>query len=262
MQRNEAETQTDLCDKVGQGGTHYPLVFQSGELIHSGGTVTLKTHPNTIFGVTRIFHKGTGIVARGELVINSSIDRDVEITAPVQKLQCVKVPLTKKDKDHLSKFNIADNSELQRSLLDAPPEVREQVRASQLGAAVAREVHFALKSKNAKRRFCLGLCSFEHDLSILGFGSARKVVFSYRESNISKLDSLLGQQWDVFSFDANQFKFVTQVVFRLREQIISGTIYTSVSRSELTPSYRQCLADTDLAVPVIEEDENSDQEEV
>ena len=50
------------------------------------------------------------------------------------------------------------------------------------------------------------------------------------------------------------------MVFRIRDFVISGSVYTSVSRTELTPSYRQCLADIELAAPVMEEDDNSDQE--
>ena len=140
---NEAETQTDKV-VVQEENVHHPLIFQEGGLIMSGGTYSLKDDQNIMFGLTEILEEGTGMVARGDLIISGSVERDIKIMAPIQKVKNTKALLSKKDRDHLAQFNLADNLTLQRQLADAPAALRKQVRMSQLGSVIRSEVYHSL----------------------------------------------------------------------------------------------------------------------
>lgn len=111
----------------------HPLIFPGEEMIMSGGTYSIEGDQNILFVVTNIVGEGTGMVAMGDVIVNSSVDRNIKITVPVKKVKNAKVILSKRDRDHLLQFSVADNVYLQTQLADAPASLRKQVRISQLG---------------------------------------------------------------------------------------------------------------------------------
>ena len=132
------------------------------------------------------------------------------------------------------------NRLLQSQLSKSNEAIRCSVRRSLLGSCIRSEILAALKCTNHRRRFSLGVCCLEFDLDILNFQNSNKRIFSYKNKSIEELDDLLGMQWDVYEVDTQQFRFVTEVVIKLKGFILSGTVSTAICRKQLIrESYRE-----------------------
>lgn len=88
----------------------------------------------------------------------------------------------------------------------------------------------------------------------------RKTVFSYQKENIGDLDNLLGCLWDIKQISDNQFRFVTQVVGKLKGFQLIVAVSKAVSHLPFSEiDYRSKIKLLEL-VPV--ESQTSDGEQV
>ena len=101
----------------------------------------------------------------------------------------------------------------------------------------------------------------EHDIDLFGIDpKLKKTVYSYQKENICKLDNHLGCLRDIKEISDSQFRFVTQVVVKLKGFQLIVAVSTAVSRLPFSEiDYRSKIKLLEL-VPV--ESQISDCEEV
>ena len=231
----------------------------NGTLIQRGRCYRLS---NTDVSVAAVDIKGSQI--SGPMIIGGNIDHDVQVSMPAERA-CLpsrdSVPtLGKSDRDYLATLGLENQPE-QEKLANASVSVRKAVRSALLGHLVRKEVSSALKNKSCRKTVCLGIVAMEHDMSILGIDTkSRKMIYSYKDGNMDQLDSLLGMRWDVSPIDKTHFRFVTQVVFKVKDLMLSMGVYCAICRSCFSDSYRSEIQNKDMKECIEEEDHSSDLE--
>ena len=227
-----------------------PAVFCDGNLIYTGQTYSMKGHDIKV-AVTEIEDNTSSCLLRGNLITDGRIDHEVKLEMPISRVKNAICSLPKKDRDFLGKFSIY-NSDNQEVLRKSDISVRISLRRAQLSAALYKEVQCGLKCKNFKRRFSLGLCSFEYDFEIFPVDICqRKCEISYRNGNLDILDSLLGKYWDVLPIEGH-FRFVSRVIIKVKDMQIIGSISTAISRTQMGPNYRSIVLANELDINATE----------
>lgn len=241
------------------GSSSVPVIFNStGTLLERGQCYKLGDIQFAVTDLT-IQCQDTNSV-NGAVILNGKIDHSVKIVMPVEKkVQPARPSLDRQDRTFLNKISIL-NRTVQQELLVSNSTVRRAVRQSMIAAHLRKEVTSALNSKSHNRRFSLGVCSFEHDMDIFNLDlKSMKRVFSYRNENLSELDNLLGSLWDVKETGDGQFRFVTQVVVKLKGYQVTVSVSTAASRLQFSEAdYRQKIKSLELSPA---EDHLSDCEE-
>ena len=251
-ERSETPLQEDSSSLLQEPlrNQHLPMVFSCGTLIQTGHTYSIKGFNSVTVAATEIVSTPNSTCKlKGDLILNGHIDHVVKIEMPVERAQSASCPLGKKDREFLGVLSLF-NRQNQEELRNSDVSVRRRVREAQLGAALHREVQCALKCRNFKRRFSLGLCSFEHDLDILNLDAVSKTrEISYRNENFEGFDSLLGNHWDVLPVEEQQhFRFVTRLTLKAKGMQIVGSVYTAVCRCSFGPDYRALVKSRELTV--------------
>lgn len=198
------------------------------------GQVVIEDSP-LHFGVAKIVEVEGCLRATGS-VIGAE---DIMITAPVLKV----APSSKIVSKQVRKKLLAQKKkQFEFSIMRAKvsQHYRLQTRRANLGRMLRQEVQSALKSKLHRRPVLLGLCVIETDLSIFGldYFNKRKVVYSYKNNNLSELDLLLGNKWDATSKEGI-ISYVTEVIVHLsKDDLLHAIIFTTVSWGSLEENYR------------------------
>ena len=241
---------------------HVPVHLNgNGVLIQTGACYALS---GLSFAATELSKNEKCSTVKGNVIVNGKIDKDIFIEMPVDKsdLSPMSHNLPKSDRDFLSSKSALQNGTLQGQLSKSHESVRCSVRKSLLASCLRNETLAALKCTSHRRRFSLGVCCLEFDLQSLGFQTSNKIVFSYKNNNIHQLDNMLGKQWDVFEVDRQQFRFVTELVIKMKGFILSGSVSTAICRKQLNiDSYREDVKSVDLD-PLDGHDSDLDQEDI
>ena len=255
------KTVSNICHSGAEkGNVSVPVLLNSsGTLLERGQCYELD---GIQFAVTNIsVQQQKSEMLKGAVILNGKIDESVQICMPVdKKIQSTRPILDRKDKDFLKSISFL-NKDVQREILESESTVRHLVRRSVVGSHMRKEVATALSSRSQNRRFSLGVCSLEHDIDLFGIDpKLKKTVYSYQKDNIGALDNLLGCLWDIKEISDSQFRFVTQVVVKLKGFQLIVAVSTAVSRLPFSEiDYRNKIKLLEL-VPV--ESQTSDCEEV
>ena len=239
QQMVESSTQTETETKKSEAKcvTEYMTLNKSGLVIEGGGVYQVTDSP-VVFGVESVNKES----ASGTLIVNSKIYSDVKISAPVNKLLSVASTLSRKDSAYMRQFSVLSHGDdLQRE----PASVRQSVRKTLLGKTLRKEVQSALRSASFRKSFCLGVLSPEFDLKIFNFKDDLKVEYSYFKHNMSYLDSLLGEGWDLQS-PSGQCNFVTKLTLKVKDLQLFGKVFTARCRETLPKNYRSFLSEYDV----------------
>ena len=222
------KTLSNIClSGAEKGNVSVPVLLNSsGTLLECGQCYELD---GIQFAVTDIsVQQQKNELLKGAVILNGKIDESVQICMPVdKKIQSTRPTLDRKDKDFLKSISFL-NKDVQWEVLESESTVRHLVRRSVVGSHMRKEVATALSSRSQNRRFSLGVCSFEHDIDLFGIDpKLKKTVYSYQKDNIG---ALLGCLWDIKEISDSQFRFVTQVVVKLKGFQLIVAVSTAVSR--------------------------------
>ena len=236
----------------------FPMIVNTeGTLIERGKCLQYQTMNFATTDITCDQDKES--VIRGVMIFNGKLDQSIKIEMPANKsVQCINPNLDKHGKEFLNSVSLLHSKQAQQELRESDSLVRQAVRRAVVASQIRKEVASALSSKSHTRRFCLGVCSFEHDIEMLEVDiQSKKSEFSYKKDTISRLDNLLGSLWDIKRIDGNQFRFVTQLIVKLKGFQLTVSVSTAISRFD-EKEYRNVIKSMEL-VP----DENllSDNEE-
>lgn len=235
------------------------IVNTEGTLIERGQCFQYQTMNFAATDITCEHDKES--VIRGLMIFDGKLDESIKIEMPASKsVQCISPSLDKSGKEFLNSLSLLHSKQAQLELRESDSLVRQSVRQAVIASQIRKEVASALSSRSHTRRFCLGVCSFEYDIEMFELDiKSKKREFSYKKGNISRLDDLLGSLWDIKCIDGNQFRFVTQLVVKLKGFQLTVSVSTAISRFEFDEKeYRNVIMSMEL-VP----DENliSDNEE-
>ena len=240
---SSAETQTCALDmenatKVQEA---YVKMNKNGVLVEGGEIFNIEhSGQSVIMGVKKVMADSTAV---GNLIIGNSVMEDVTMTAPINRLSTAKPSaINRRDRKVLDDFSIFQR---RNNLVVAPFEVRLGVRKALLGKALLKEVQSALRLSSYKKSFSLGVLSPEFDFDIFHIDGA-KAEFSYILGNLSCLDSLMGESWDLQS-PAGRCNFVTKVTLKVKDLQLFGKVYCARCRQPLPKNYRTFLSRYDIS---------------
>ena len=223
------EEPVDCYMKMNNSGT----VIEGGEVFSISGS-------DVHIGVKRVL---TDCKAEGSLVVGNTVMEDVTVTTPIDRLASAKHPLRGRDRQKLEQFSLLSRRD---NLRDDSFAVRKSVRRTLLGKMLLKEVQSGMRLASFKKTFSLGIVCPEFDFSIFDFDDrCHKVEFSYALSNLSCLDSLLGNFWDVQSPSGN-CNFVTRITLKVKDLQIFGKVSYARCRMTLPKNYRPFLSKHDI----------------
>ena len=229
--------QTDVGEENFQCDTEFMTMNRSGLVVEGGGVYKVTDTP-VVVGIESVSKD----LASGTLIVDNKVLDDVKISAPVNRLSSVASSLCKKDSAYMRKFSILCNGD---KLQMAPASVRLSVRKTLLAKSLRKEVQSSLRLTSFRKSFCLGVLSPEFDMSIFNFKDVLKVEYSYAKQNLSCLDSLLGEGWDLQSPNG-QCNFVTKLTLKIKDMQLFGKVFTAKCRETLPKNYRSFLSEYDV----------------
>lgn len=169
-------------------------------------------------------------------------DVDIKVNAPIERLKKSETSVT--DVGEKEKLKQAKDKAFESSIkYSGNHSYRIQVRRHQLGKCLRAEVSTSLTRKANRRVINLGVACLDTDLLILGIDPrCRKgMEYSYRKNNLSKLDCLLGSQWDIKVVDS-RVSFVTSITFKVNaKDIMTAGITTSFSWNAVNGGDYRCI---------------------
>ena len=219
----------DCFIKMNDSGT----VIEGGDIYQISGS-------EVCVGVKRVLMDSKAI---GSLVVGNVVMDDVTVTTPINRLATTKHPVSRKDRQTLEAFSLLSRRD---DLVTGSFEVRLSVRRALLGKLLLKEVKSGLRLASFKKTFSLGIVSPEFDFKIFDLNNKFKQEFSYAFGNLSDLDSLLGNYWDVQSPLGN-CTFVTRVTLKVKDLHIVGKVSYARCRMTLPKHYRAFLSKYDIS---------------
>lgn len=188
--------------------------------------------------MTDISWKGS-FFAKGFAFSDSGlIDRSVEVSAPVDRLQEDVRKLTLQVRKELLKIGQEQYRKFRQIL--GSKEVRAVERRSRVRCIIRRELRAAFASKVLRRTFSIGFYNHEFDEDLFGVEplASRRVSYSHKNGNLHFLDNLLWEKWDI-----EGQKFVTQVTFLSNKESLICTVYVAYCPDNISQlsGYREHL---------------------
>lgn len=168
----------------------------------------------------------------------------MQITLPTSRLQkCLSQP--KLEKGHkLDMNNAAAQAYVATVQNMKSSDYRKLYRKMQLKTVVLKEVKQSLKTTSFQRSVSLGPLNFEHDFDIFGLRipDVRSATFELKRDNLSELDTLLGEKWDLRVHEAGA-NFVTAFKVRItQDYALHLSVKTATAMLTIdteSPRYRQ-----------------------
>lgn len=180
-------------------------------------------------------------------VVNKHLDQTSMLRVPVSRLQSeppVEMKLSRLDQQILQQMREKAKKEV-RDNLATSIDYRRLYRSSTLTSHFRREVTKALSRTHRVHRWDIGLLDPDVDSEVFGvdFQNNSSVRFNYKSDNLSKLDELLGDFWDIHQV-GNNTNYVTAVTVRCREGMLSVVVQTATYAGPVTPgNHRSFLSD-------------------
>ena len=137
---------------------------------------------------------------------------------------------------------------------------RRKYRSRQVVTLLKTAVESLLTSKAANRRFTIMPVVLDVDLTLFDMTLKQKsVAYAYGQdsADISQLDSLLGERWDV-----HESKYITRIRFNLKNESLLVSMAAAICRQEIPDNnYREVLFSDINTAPKVPEEECIDDEQ-
>ena len=130
-------------------------------------------------------------------LLGDEVNKEITISLKLAKLKGTEHPVTGKTKKVATKV-VRDMIQATKLNMKCPL-YRARFTKMQWAEFLLKEVSHAFWSPSRRRSFDLGLLSMEHDFDLLGLAipDCMSAEFSYLRGSLSKLDDLLGPEWDI-----------------------------------------------------------------
>ena len=229
-----SDTNEEITEEVFMRMNRKGVLIEGGEVFKVG-----EGQPQVCMGVKKVLSDSTAV---GNLVVGSSLLKDVTVIAPINRLSAIKPGVvSKRDKMSLDSFSICSR---RNNLVVAPFKVRLDIRRAILGKALLKEVQSALRLSSFKKNFSLGVLSPEFDYDVFNI-SNDNFEYSYLLGNLSGLDTLMGDFWDIQS-PAGRCSYVTKITLKVKEFQLFGKVCCARCRQTLPKNYRSFLSKYDI----------------
>ena len=204
-------------------------------------------------------------MASGWPVLNNCVDQMSMLTVPVTRLMKTEVNLTCLSNSDRQVLQLV-RDEAQRGVLESLSTsitYRRLYRKSSLSSHMKAEIQKALHKSHRVHRWDIGLVDPDVDSEAFGvnFLERSSARFCYKDGNLSQLDELLGDNWDLAK-KGNSTVFVTAVTVRCRHSLLTAVIHSATFPGPVTPgSHRIILSKhmtetaLTLTAPIIDDTE-------